>query len=149
MARPSADQYTSLTDAPIQSGSAMIVSSDVVAGAAAVAPANASAWTVNVNANRQGFMNLGISVCATVLSKPASLIQQWVPFGQLMRMPGWEPVPNCLLPHLIFRHRRNDLVVHEQAIDVQRLDAQRVCRLELHRAAALGILNARKQRRFK
>ncbi len=68
--------------------------------------------------------------------------------GQLMRMPGREPVSNGLLAHLIFRHRRNDLVVYEQAVDVQRLVACRIGRLELDCAARFCILNTGKQRRF-
>ncbi len=55
---------------------------------------------------------------------------------------------NRLLADLVFRHRRNELVVHQQAIDVQRLVARRVGRLELDRPAALRILNTGEQGRF-
>jgi len=41
------------------------------------------------------------------------LLQQRMPLGQLMRIPGREPVPNRLFADLVFRHRRNDLVVHQ------------------------------------
>jgi hypothetical protein len=37
-----------------------------------------------------------------------------MPIGQLMRVPSREPMPNRLFAELVFRHRRNDLVVHEQ-----------------------------------
>src|ERR1039458_1180368 len=46
------------------------------------------------------------------------LFQQRMSVRQLMRIPGREPMPNRLLADLVFRHRRDDLVVHEQAIDV-------------------------------
>ncbi len=42
-----------------------------------------------------------------------ALVQQGVPLGQLMRIPGREPMPDRLLADLVFRHRRNDLVVHQ------------------------------------
>jgi hypothetical protein len=66
MARPSADQYTFLTAAPIQSGSAMIFSrvrtfwagdGGGVAGAETVAPAETNAWNIKASASRQGLMN--------------------------------------------------------------------------------------------
>src|SRR5271165_5077575 len=67
---------------------------------------------------------------------------------QLMRMPRREPMSNSLLAHLIFRHWRNELVVNEEAIDVQRLVARRIGRLELNSTARFCILNAGEQRRF-
>jgi hypothetical protein len=68
--------------------------------------------------------------------------------GQLMRMPGRQPVPDRLLADLIFRHRRDELVVHEQAIDEQCFVAGRVRGLEFSGLALLRILNAGQQRRF-
>src|SRR5580658_3336107 len=65
-----------------------------------------------------------------------------------MRIPGCEPMPNRLLADLVFWHRRDHLVVYEQAIDVQRLVACRVGRLELGCLATFGILHASEQRRF-
>jgi hypothetical protein len=57
-------------------------------------------------------------------------------------------MPNRLLADLIFWHWRDDLVVHQQAIDEKRLFARRVRGLELHGLTALGILNASKQSRL-
>ena len=41
-----------------------------------------------------------------------SLSQQRMPLRQLVRIPGCKPMPNSLLADLVFRHRRNHLVVH-------------------------------------
>src|ERR1700686_316468 len=53
------------------------------------------------------------------------LCQQRMVVWQLMRVPGREPMPNALLADLVLRHRRNEFVVHQQSIDVQRLVARR------------------------
>jgi hypothetical protein len=55
---------------------------------------------------------------------------------------------NRLFGDLIFGHGRNDLVMHQQPIDVQRLVACRIRRLEFDSLAALGIFNACDQGRF-
>ncbi len=45
--------------------------------------------------------------------KLAGLFQQRMPLGQLMLIPGREPMPNRLFADLVLRHRRDDLVVHQ------------------------------------
>src|SRR5580693_711690 len=76
------------------------------------------------------------------------LLQQWMAGRQLMCVPGCEPMPDRLAAHLVFRHGRNDLVVHQQAINVQRLVTRRVGCLELDRFATFCILDAREQSRL-
>jgi hypothetical protein len=71
-----------------------------------------------------------------------------MPLGQLVRIPGRQPMPNRLLADLIFRHRRDELVVHQQAIDEQRLVAGGVRGLEFSSLALFRILNARQQSRL-
>src|SRR4051812_25516261 len=67
------------------------------------------------------------------------LAQQRVVLGQLMRVPGGEPVADGLLGDLVFGHRLDLLVVHQQPVHVQRLLARRVCRLKDDGAALLGV----------
>src|SRR5271165_5838162 len=85
---------------------------------------------------------------AVALPSAGCLFQQRMPLGQLVRVPRREAVADGLLGNLLFRHRRNDLVVHEQAIDVQRLVARRVGRLEFDRAPPFSVLNAGQQCRL-
>ena len=56
----------------------------------------------------------------------ASLRQQRVAGGQLMRIPCGEAMADGFFPDLVLRHRSNHLVVNQQAIDVQRLVARGV-----------------------
>ena len=79
---------------------------------------------------------------------PTGSLQQRMTFRQLMRIPRGEAVPNGFFRHLVFRHRSDDLVVDEQAIDVQSLVARRIRGLELDRSAPFCILNAGQQRRL-
>jgi hypothetical protein len=65
-----------------------------------------------------------------------------------MRIPGRKSMPNRLLADLIFWHWRDDLVVHQQAIDEKCLVARGVGGLEFNGLAALGILNASNQGRL-
>src|SRR5258708_37532390 len=69
-----------------------------------------------------------------------------MPCGHLMRIPWRQRMPNRLLADLVFRHRRDDLVVDQQPINIESFVARRVGRLELHRTAAFRILNAGEQR---
>jgi hypothetical protein len=71
-----------------------------------------------------------------------------MPLGQLVRIPSRKPVPNRLLADLIFRHRRDELVVHQQAIDEQRLVAGGVRGLEFGGLALFRVLNASQQSRL-
>jgi hypothetical protein len=65
-----------------------------------------------------------------------------------MRIPGRQPMSNRLVSDLLFGHGRNDLVVYQQAIDVERLLARGIGRLELDCLAALRVFNACDQGRF-
>ena len=76
------------------------------------------------------------------------LFRQRMSLGQLVRVPGREPMPNRLVGDLILRHGCDDLVVHEQSVHVQRLVARRIGCFELNRAAALSIFDAGEQRRL-
>jgi len=57
-------------------------------------------------------------------------------------------VADSLLGHLVLGHRRDELIVHEEPVDVERLGAGRIGCLELHRAAPLGVANPGLQRRL-
>src|SRR5690242_14751589 len=70
-----------------------------------------------------------------------SLLQEWVTGRQLMRVPGRETMSNGLLADLFFGHGRNELVVHEQSVDIERLRTSRVGGLELNGLPALGIID--------
>ena len=59
-----------------------------------------------------------------------------------MCVPGRESVSNGLLADLVFRHGRNDFVVNEQSIDVERLGARGVGRLKLNSLSSLGIVDS-------
>ena len=99
---------------------------------------------------------MGVSSAAWVVDAAASrpggagpaLTEQWVPLRQLVRVPGRQPVPDGLLADLVLRHRREDLVVDQQAIDVQRLGAGRIRGFELDGLAPFGVLDAGQQRRL-
>ena len=56
-----------------------------------------------------------------------------------MSVPGGESVSNGLLADLVFGHRRDLLVMHEQPIDIECFGAGGVRRLELNRFAALRV----------
>src|SRR5262245_11004683 len=71
-----------------------------------------------------------------------------MPLGELMRIPGRKSMANRLLADLILRHGRDDLVMHQQTIDEERLVARGVRGLEFNGLAALRILNASKQSRL-
>jgi hypothetical protein len=77
-----------------------------------------------------------------------ALFQQRVSLGQLVRIPGREPMPDGLLADLLFRHWRDDFVVHQQAIYVQRLVLRGVGQLELDRLATFCIFDSGCQGRF-
>src|SRR5260221_13427711 len=72
-------------------------------------------------------------------------LRKRMPLGQLMHIPRRQPMPNRLLADLFFRHRRDDLVVDQQAIHVQSLVARRVGHFELDRAAPFRVLHTGKQ----
>src|SRR6266480_2629749 len=59
-----------------------------------------------------------------------------------MRVPGRETVPNCLLADLLLGHRRNDLVVHQQSVDVECLCTRRVGGLELNSLTSLRVVDS-------
>jgi hypothetical protein len=65
---------------------------------------------------------------------------------QTVCVPGRKPMADRFLADLVFRHRRDELVVHKQPIDVQRLGACRIGRFEFDRLAPYRILDAGKQR---
>src|ERR1022692_2949902 len=63
-----------------------------------------------------------------------------------MHMPGGQAVTYRLLADLVFGHRGNDLVVHQQSIHIQRLVAGRIGCLKLDRTAAFRIFDTGQQR---
>lgn len=54
-------------------------------------------------------------------ARASLLLEQRMPLGQLAGMPSREPMSNRFLADLILRHGRDDVVVNQQAIHVQRL----------------------------
>jgi tetratricopeptide (TPR) repeat protein len=52
------------------------------------------------------------------LCTAADLFQQRMTVRQLVCIPGRETMPDRFFANLVFRHWRNDFVMHEQAVDV-------------------------------
>src|SRR4029453_10570057 len=75
------------------------------------------------------------------LSLRSRSLQQRMILRQLLGIPDRQLVSHARFSHLIFWQWLDDLVVNEQAIDVEKFLTGRIRRLELHGLAAFRVLH--------